>query len=584
MERSKKLRLAGAVWGLLTVVVYGQYAEQTISLSEGWNAIYLQVQPDSNSCDVVFSDWPVSSVNLYNMERTAVQYVENPDEPLDVSPEFLVWVPGQPAGATVLNSVIAGHSYLIFATNEFTQVISGRPAVPRIEWIPGTNKVNLVGFAKKGTAKFGTYIKGAGFHFDSDPNLGISDVSGTSTNGYDIIPWFGLDMKDVLPGKAYFIACDKASLFSGPVKVSPAGTGGVIFSADSSHETLRLKNESGGVLNVTLSVTNSARSPAGIQPILPDLLYFDYQEGWKPFKLLFAENQLGLVVVEKQLQADEEWTVPLAIDRTSMVPTNLYGGVLVCSDDAGGEVKIALEAQYGEPDPTRALWPAGLWVGKARLDQVSQVLSDGTTLDGAAAGSPMELRLILHVDTNTTAICSLLQRVLISGSEDKEGNWTPELYVKESAVPDGQTSVRISSVAFGLNNDIEWDEHWGDFGDKLRFTYTIDANDPVNPFRHPFHPDHDGLDYDFETPLPSGDNPQNYIGAIKPETFSISNTVSLIWHTHSMTNGGSALWNPSESVSGDIQFKVDGVRTEGSILMQGDFELQRISQVGSLTK
>ena len=89
----------------------------------------------------------------------------------------------------------------------------------------------------------------------------------------------------------------------------------------------------------------------------------------------------------------------------------------------------------------------------------------------------------------------------------------------EKDVPANVKSVRISSVAFGLNNDIAWDGAYGDFGDGLRFTYTIAANDSVNPFRHPDHPDHDGLASDFTTPLPSGDSPTNYIGEIKPEPF-----------------------------------------------------------------
>jgi len=506
------------------------------------------------------------------MERTAVQYTENPEEPLDIQAEYMTWVPGHPTGASSLNSVIAGHAYLIFATNAFTQVITGRPAVPRIEWIPSTNAVNLVGFSQDGAATFGNYLAGA--EFDT-AKLSIYAIGGTnraSPTLFSVTGFGGLSTVPIMPGKAYGIACNKVSTFSGPIKVFPAGTSGISFSADSSSQTLRLKNENGAPLTVTLFATNSVVS-SGVMPLLPTLFYFDYLKGWLS---LTSTN------VQKTLQTGEEWTLPLSIDRTAMIKGQAYGGVLVCSDSAGGQVKIPLDAQYGEPDPAMALWPAGLWVGKARLNQVSQVLDDGTTLNDAAAGSPMELRLILHVDT--TGRCRLLQRVLVAGAEDSIGNWNPALYVKESAVPAGLKSVRISTVAFGLNNDILWDESAGDFGSTLKFTYTIGADDPVNPFRHPYHPDHDGLGYDFQTKLPSGDDPQNYIGEIKPETFSISNTVSLVWDDESMMAGGSAFWNPSESVSGDIQFLVEGVRKEGAILMQGRFDLRRVSQVGTLTE
>ena len=138
-------------------------------------------------------------------------------------------------------------------------------------------------------------------------------------------------------------------------------------------------------------------------------------------------------------------------------------------------------------------------------------------------------------------------------------------------------------MAFGEKNDMVWDESYGGFGNRLRFRYAIATNDPVNPFRHPYHPDHDGLGTDFATALPSGDKPQNYVGATKPELFSISNTVSLTWSTNG-GSGGSALWNAEETAEGTVDFQVEGLRREGPLLMQGNFELRRISQIGSLTR
>jgi hypothetical protein len=207
-------------------------------------------------------------------------------------------------------------------------------------------------------------------------------------------------------------------------------------------------------------------------------------------------------------------------------------------------------------------------------------------VDGAKAGGTLEFRLILHVDT--VKRCRLLQRVIIAGAEDTNGTWNASLYVDEAKVPPGMKSARISSVAFGLkNNAITWDEtYFGDnsgFGKNLRFTYTLAADDPVNPFRHAYHPDHDGLDARFKTQLPTGDNSQNYIGEIKPELFSVSNTVTLSWTNAPAVGSNAVLWNPSEKVTGKIEFQVGGLRREGPILMKGDFELRRISQVGSLS-
>ena len=567
--------IAGFLWTLLAVTAYGQYAVQTVTLAKGWNAVYLQVEPEDPRCLAVFADWPVTSVSLYNMEHAFAQYTESPDEPVNRRAEFLTWEPGLPEGANDLNRVIAGHAYLIFATAGCQRALTGRPAVPRIEWVPGTNACNLVGFRQQATATFGTYLSGAGF---DGGKLSVYAVGGTNSSNPTLQPvgaFTGLNTAPIEQGKAYFIVCDKVSSFSGPVKVSPEGTGGIFFPSNGVYQTLRLKNEHGAPLTVTLSAANSAAAPSGAVPVLPVLHAFDYLEGWQP-----------LTSRARTLQAGEEWTLPLAVDRTGMVADQAYGGLLVCADEAGGRVEIPLEAEYGQPDATHALWPAGLWVGGASLGQVSQVLADGTVVADAKAGGTLEFRLILHVGKDKR--CRLLQRVIIAGAEETNGTWNASLYVDEAKVPLGVRSARISSVAFGLkNNDIIWDDtYYGDrvgFGKNLRFTYTLAADDPVNPFRHPYHPDHDGLDARFKTRLPTGDNPNNYIGAIKPELFSVSNTVTLAWTNAAVVGGSSVLWNPAEKVTGTIEFQVDGLRREGAILMKGAFELRRISQVGTLS-
>ena len=571
METFKQIMTAGVLCGIMAVTGYGQYAQQSITLTKGWNAVYIQVQPEDARCEVVFADWPVSSVSLYNMARTVARYTEKPDEPLNRGDEFLTWGPGLPAGANTLNTVIAGHAYLMYATLPGTRTLTGRPAVPRIEWIPGTNACNLVGFRQNGSALFGSYLAGSGFDITK---LAVYSVSGTNILNPTLLQvggFSGLSTAPIVQGKSYFIACDKVSSFSGPIKVYPAGTSGIFFPTNNSFQTLRMKNEHGSPLAVTLTLVSSAAASSGAVPTLPSLKAFDYLNGW----------QTIAAGVQKTLADGEDWVLPLALDRTGMSAGQSYGGVLVCTDTAGGRVEIPLEAEYGLPDPTHALWPAGLWVGKASLNQVSQVVGNSTVVDSVKAGGTMEFRLILHVDTANR--CRLLQRVIIAGAGDTNGIWAPALYVDDAKVPSGMKSVRISSVAFGLTNNITWDDDFGMFGNRLRFTYVIAADDSVNPFRHPYHPDHDGLDAKFTTKLPAGDSPTNYIGVIKPELFSISNTISLVWTNAPAAGGSSALWNPSEKVTGEVYYEVLGLRREGAILMKGLFELRRISPVGVLS-
>ena len=568
MKSLPRVCCVAALGCMLSGTAQAYLSTQTLALSNGWNAVYLEVEPENPSCDSVFSNWPVSSVSVYVSGRaSAGSTTTNGD--VQVTTEYLTWRPNQKPGVNSLNSVMAGKAYLFYATNTFTRTVTGRPAAPRIEWVPGATGTNvhaLVGFRTDGTAKFGTFLAGAGFDMSA---LSVYTVGGTNLLGPTLfkVGWTTASQQPIENGKAYMIACDKVSDFSGPVKVTPED--GFYIPADSSRSVLKLENEHNSNLTVTVTVKVSAPDATGSTPIKPTLWFFNSGTGWT--------NHLP----PKVLQAGEDWTIPLAVDRTGMVEGGKYGAVLVCADTVGGRVEIPLEVDYAEPNPAHALWPAGLWVGDAHLDKVSQVLSDERVKTGVEAGSTLDMRLILHVDTSNR--CRLLQRVILAGAEDTNGNWSASLYTDESKVPATCKSVRISSVAFGLdNNGIRWDGA-GSFGTDLKFTYTIAANDPVNPFRHPYHPNHDGLDYDFATPLPSGDDFNNYMNEIKPELFSISNTISLHWSTPPIPGGAAIGWNPAETVSGTIVFEVGGLRREGPVTMEGQFELRRISKMGVLS-
>jgi len=97
----------------------------------------------------------------------------------------------------------------------------------------------------------------------------------------------------------------------------------------------------------------------------------------------------------------------------------------------------------------------------------------------------------------------------------------------------------------------------------------------VNPFRHAKHPDHDGLDWDFKDTLASGDNFTNYVAAVKPELFSISNRLEFAWDAHA-----GAAWNPTETLTGDCTWYLYGLRYEhgGVIKTGGTFTMKRVSK------
>jgi hypothetical protein len=66
-----------------------------------------------------------------------------------------------------------------------------------------------------------------------------------------------------------------------------------------------------------------------------------------------------------------------------------------------------------------------------------------------------------------------------------------------SAVRDGEAvGRRISSAAFGFSKPKFMA---GSFDNTLTCNDTLGYDDPLNPFKHKYHPDHDNLGYDFKT-------------------------------------------------------------------------------------
>ena len=124
-------------------------------------------------------------------------------------------------------------------------------------------------------------------------------------------------------------------------------------------------------------------------------------------------------------------------------------------------------------------------------------------------------RVIVHVDAAGQA--KLLQNVLLmwkNGVSDVDGRLVePGRYVlvtDEERVPDFTGAVlrdghpvahRISSTAFGFDDPITMTGSLGASDSTLSCDVTLGYSDPLNPFVHRYHPDHDNLDRRFEEDL-----------------------------------------------------------------------------------
>src|SRR5688500_12137045 len=77
----------------LTTAVNAQWTSQAIHLKPGWNAIFLEVQPEPRECDALLQDLPIQSVWCWNRSFDSVQFIQDPETLVPGQPDWLLWVP-----------------------------------------------------------------------------------------------------------------------------------------------------------------------------------------------------------------------------------------------------------------------------------------------------------------------------------------------------------------------------------------------------------------------------------------------------------------------------------------------------------
>ena len=166
------------------------------------------------------------------------------------------------------------------------------------------------------------------------------------------------------------------------------------------------------------------------------------------------------------------------------------------------------------------------------IDKVSQPSNIGDPVTPVSAGSEFPFRLIIHVDTNGQP--RLLRQVLVAWQEATYTNDVNGLPLVDqprqvSLRTDDQApealgfagllrTRRISSAAFGLTNaqPMTVTGAFGISNSTASCQFTLGYDDPLNPFKHRYHPDHDNLDARFETVL-----------ANRVESYDITRTIRL---------------------------------------------------------
>lgn len=578
MRRSGQL-LTGVLILLAAHSSRAQWRTQSVDLQPGWNAVYLEVQPDPRSLDAVFTNRAVESVWKWDRRFSHIEFTTDPYTLEPEDPHWLVWLPADDSRRFLsrLFELQGGQSYLVKVSTNATGYalpVKGRVIVPLMDWY--THGLNLVGFPvhPNNPPTFSSF-----FAFTEE----VATTRGVNNKLFSInaagrgVTIVQPNRETIRAGKAYWVGCDGDPKYPGPLVAEPSGVGAVDFGSHVVQQELTIRNL--GPTSLTARVTQEASEEASegfleLAGPVP-LSYMVKNESNKWVWLEFPAGGLSEAVA-----AGGTWTIYLGVRRQDFAPytpagTNgaLYQSILKVEDAAqsllvrvpvtaeppGGMRRMRLE-DLGDHHENE-----GLWVGMASLNRVNAPAYTNGLLD---TPSPLTLRLLVHVDAYGDS--RLLQQVVLAWDNTQTNaphtNGTYALFVDGDDVPaDAEKAYRISSVAFPLMPPLLLT---GDFTNVLTGTVTVNFDDPTNPFLHRYHPMHDNKDWEF-TP---------YTSAV--ETRTVQRDVTLDFEDPPDDAIHHPYWGVDSAV-GTYRETLTGLRAQ-PILVEGAFYLERISRINEL--
>lgn len=604
MSKSKKIRIiqrivsAMALWVLTASPALGQWVNQTISLQPGWNAVFLEVQPEPDECESVFQGLPVESVWFWNRRFSSVQFIQDASTLMPEQPEWLTFFPSASGKGHLSDLFIiqGGRAYLIKikGAQPVDWVVKGKPVLRSLDWM--ADSFNLVGFGVDPVAQptFQAFFAPSAAH--AGKPVYELNAQGQWRNIADP------SSERIQPGKAYWVYSAGQSRYQGLLTVAVEQAGQINFGRVLTEQNFRLKNAGLSARQVTISKLPSETPPDPSLPLLAGDVPLSW---WNTSTLSWADMTDDL---QFTVPAGGELAVRLAVRRKDMSPFSppagsaaLYQNLFSIMDGAGSRLLVPVIARGLSTQGEQALAPlnfgaqsesgdgrAGLWVGTAVISKVNYPSDPSPPLRDTPVptASEFQMRLILHVDGSGQA--RLLQQVTLMWQEGttmpdpedptKQIVAEPGRYVlvaddglvsqfSGAAVRDGEVvGRRISSAAFTFS---EPQAMTGSFGGLLACTLSTDYDDPKNPFKHKYHPDHDNLDYDFVTIHPDG-----------RESYTIVRNIELTFSEEDPENQDLPGWGDNR-MGGVYRESIQGVHRD-ELMVEGIFRLNHVSRVAVL--
>lgn len=334
-----------------SIPAFAELSTQTLILNPGWNAVYMEVQPQPEQCDQLFQGLPVKSVWAWNRQFSSVQFIEDMSTIVPDRPEWLTYFPDDSGKSFLTNlfSIQGGKAYLINIDSDtpVTLTISGVAALPSYEWMP--DSFNLVGFhISPNTITAKQFFSPSAAH-NGQPVYQLNE-SGR---------WTVLNENALLqPGNAYWVFCKGTSTYHGTFSPILEQGKGLDFGTLLNEQVLRIKNDTSSENVIQINPQSSAISSKSLRSLsTPILKYFsDSEQKWKDLS-----ETLSITI-----PANAETAIRLAIIRkiTTTRSDTTIEGLLTISDLQGTCYRIPVSAQNLSANRS------GLWIGTATINKV----------------------------------------------------------------------------------------------------------------------------------------------------------------------------------------------------------------------
>lgn len=455
-----------------------QAASQAVTLSAGWNAVWLEVEP------VDATGQPKAPQDVFT--NLAIQTVATPkalaglsdffaSEPGSISStttfnqdEWQQWRRVDTTGANNLPLVMGNRSYLIKVadgTPAFSIPISGKARFFRPAWT--ADRYNLFGFGLSGTPTFD------GFFGPSGAKHPVAKIFTLNPAGN----WVGVTGSATMEsGKAYWIFSSGPSAYMGPVSVDfkQATTGRLDFGGPGDSVTVGT-----GVDALELDLNEITFSNLGSTNVVPELDLISSSGSGLDFHVVrSASGGLGYVrgnQVDSSAGAGVSSALGESVSPLSTATLTL-GGRRSWIDDlartnyyrlatgaSGASFWLPITAVKGDqvtgtPSAgTPASEVTGLWVGDAIANRSTSIVEDGSPVRATAGSAP--IRIILH--SGSSGAVRLLSQVTImqTKSADAAIEAIPVLVVDPARIPffEGikerngkRVGMRLEAIAYDM--------------------------------------------------------------------------------------------------------------------------------------